>query len=361
MTITFLIQDITTNGGTERTTLCLAREMVRHGHSVAIISLFRQLQHLSYDIPNDVRLVFATDLAYNLQIGLRKRLIYIYRARKSLMQLPEWKSADVIICQKLLASVTAFLSNAHHHAIACEHFRYEMYTPIIRYLRTKLYRHFRTLVVLTEQDAKHFRSKIPCVQVIPNMISIRPLPYRGQKSKTIISIGRLTDQKGFDRLLRAIHHIDSRLGDYHVDIYGEGENEQALILQRDTLQLQHRVTFHPFERHIEHIYQHAAFYVMSSRFEGFPMVLLEAAAAGLPIVSFDCPEGPATLLQNGGGILVTDGDINNLGNAILRMIQDDDFRSLCQRQSPEIVKPYLPETIYQHWNNLLEAIHQINA
>lgn len=354
MKITFLIQDISTQGGTERTTICLAREMAKHGHQVHIVSLFRQSEQLQYAIPDSVPVHFVTDLKYCLQIGYYQRMKYIFKACQSLKSLPLMADSDVIICQKLLASLVCRIGGWAAKSVACEHYRYAMYNALVRSWRNRLYNHFRCLVVLTEQDRQRFATAVKSVLVIPNMVSIEPLPYEGQQSKNIVAVGRLTYQKGFDMLVQAVAGIAEQIEDYRIHIYGEGEDYDALQAQIKACRLEDKIFLLPFTQHIEHVYQQAAFYVMSSRFEGFPMTLLEAAAAGVPIVSFACPEGPEVLLKNGGGILVERENISALGQAILRMIRDESFRRQCHTEILDAAAPYAPERIYRQWIQCLE-------
>ena len=86
------------------------------------------------------------------------------------------------------------------------------------------------------------------------------------------------------------------------------------------------------------------------------MVLLEAAACGLPIVSFDCPEGPRVLLRDGGGLLVPGEDTRALGEALVRMTSDEALRALCHKQTTDVVAPYRPECIGEKWENLLDTL-----
>ena len=188
------------------------------------------------------------------------------------------------------------------------------------------------------------------------MISVIPKEYRGIDSCRIISVGRLTRQKGYDLLLQAIAEIADEMGLFTLDIYGEGEERAALEALCNHLGLSNKVHFCGYVKSIEEAYAASAFYVMSSRYEGFPMVLLEAAACGLPIVSFDCPEGPAILLQNGGGIVVPREDVHALAQAILRMIQEPNLRARYRDQLEQIIAPYRPVSIGTQWEQLLYRI-----
>lgn len=352
MKIAFLIQDISTEGGTERTTCCLAQELARRGHEVSVVSVFRNAPQPRYTAEG-VTFLYLTNEAYTLRETVLVRLKKAWHQRTLVRACKALQEADVIICQKIAASFMAWSAGFGHKSIACEHYRYTMYNAPIRRLRKRIYSHMKAVVTLTENDRKAFeRSGLKKVFCIPNMVSIMPLPYRGGDSKRIVSVGRLTAQKGYDLLLQAVSQIADRMEDYYIEIYGEGEDRPALEAQCRQLRLTERVHFPGYSDRIEAIYAESAFYVMSSRFEGFPMVLLEAAGSGLPIVSFDCPEGPSVLLKDGGGILVERENTAALGQAILRMIQDPALREKSHRESAAIIAPYLPEQIGKQWEQL---------
>lgn len=354
MKIAFLIQDVTTHGGTERTTCCLASEMARHGHEVSIVSVFHNEGVTDYALDERVRVETLMDVSYGLELSPVLRLWRIVQALWRVRRCEFLGNAEVIISQKWLASMWCLLAGLAGKTIACEHFRYAMYHPWLRWLRDRSYRAMRCLVVLTERDREQFMlAGVKRVSVVANMVSVEPLPYVGAGSRRIVSVGRLSAQKGYDLLLEALAGVRERLNGWQVDIYGEGEDYAQLMAARDRLGLSEIVRFCGYTDKIEQVYAGAAFYVMSSRFEGFPMVLLEAAAAGLPIVSFDCPEGPGVLLRAGGGLLVTAEDTAALGEAIARMAEDEALRKRCHAESEQVVAPYLPERIYEEWEKLI--------
>lgn len=354
MNIAFLIQDFTTAGGTERTTCCLANTFARQGHHVSVVSVFKENEQPFYPTDPKVRNRYICFEKYSLDLGLKRRALLIIKQLHRVRTCKDLKEADVIISQKSLASVMLWLTGNAHKAIACEHFKYEMYTPFIRHVRNRIYRMFISTVVLTENDRKKFALALPHVEVIPNMISVTPLPHHKENSKTIITVGRLDRQKGYDLLLQALPEVFAKHPDWNLNIFGDGDELDALTKQRDKLGLTKFVNFKGYAQHIEQAYAFSTFFVMSSRFEGFPMVLLEAAACGLPIVSFDCPEGPSSLLKDGGGILVPPEDINGLTNAINTMIENVTLREELSRQSAVVVAPYTPEHIYEQWINLFQ-------
>lgn len=353
MKIVFLIQDITTQGGTERTTFCVAAELRRRGHDVSIVSVFRKEATPHYTA-NDVPVYYLTQETYTAEKSVLQRLIQVSRTIGKARRCHALIEADYVICQKILASTLAFLSGLGYKSIAAEHFTYSMYTPAVRKVRHALYKRLGAVVTLTEKDRNlYLQEHLKNVYCIPNMISVSPVPYQGEDSHRIVSVGRLTYQKGYDLLLQAVAKISDEMGNFYIDIYGEGEDRNQLELQCQQLGLTSKVHFRGYTDSIEQIYASSAFYVMSSRYEGFPMVLLEAAACGLPIVSFDCPEGPAILLKDGGGIVVENGNTEALGATILEMIQHAEKRQNYRRQLPQVIMPYSPQRIGDDWETLL--------
>lgn len=356
MKIVFLIQDITTEGGTERTTCCLAEELHRRGHEVSVVSVFHNEPEPHYTAAG-VSFIYLSSIVYTARKSPIWRIGQVVRRISDARRCRPLQEADIIICQKILASALAYLSGFRHKSLATEHFTYDMYTPAIRKIRRQLYARMRAVVTLTEKDRDLYRKEnLKQVYCIPNMISVTPLPYEGADSRRILSVGRLTPQKGYDLLLEAIHDIADRMGAYYVAVYGEGDERERLEAQCRQMGLTDKVLFCGYTDSIEQIYATSAFYVMSSRFEGFPMVLLEAAACGLPIVSFDCPEGPAIILKDGGGIIVERENTRALGEALLTMIQSSEMQQQYRSQLAEVIRPYRPAAIGEKWEQLLQSL-----
>ncbi len=355
MHIVFVIQDITTKGGTERTTVCLANMFASKGHRVDIISVFRNNPILAYAVDDSVKLSFVSESTYSLDDGKMGRCLKVIKQLPSFKRILSGIGAEIIIAQRLLAVLLVFFAGYSKRAVACEHFKYDVYNLFIRKVRAFVYRFFAWVVVLTDADKSKFLREIKHVSTIPNMVSVVPEPYKGFGTKRIISVGRLDKQKGYDLLLLALTKVLPIVQDdgWHVDIYGEGPELGILMSMSSKLSLDKFVHFKGYTSAIEKEYATSEFYVMSSRYEGFPMVLLEAAACGLPIVSFDCPEGPSVLLGNGGGILVPREDTEALAKAILNLINNDVYRQQLHQQTKDIIKPFVPEMIYERWMELL--------
>lgn len=160
------------------------------------------------------------------------------------------------------------------------------------------------VVTLTQADAKAW-SKAPHVRVIPNFTKFIVPQSSSCEVHRVIAIGRLTYQKGFDRLIDAWTIVNRRHPDWKLDIFGEGIRREALNKQIRNNGLEKSVTIHPFTKNIAQEYLNSSIFALSSNYEGFVLVLLEAMGCGLPCVAFDCPNGPAETIRNGeDGFLV---------------------------------------------------------
>ena len=165
------------------------------------------------------------------------------------------------------------------------------------------------------------------------------------------------DDKGFDILLRAFSQIKDKFPDWDLIILGDGEERDGLNLMLFDLEISDRVYLPGRVGNISEWYERADLFVLSSRLEGFPNVLLEAMAYGLPCISFDCDTGPRDMIQDGvNGILVNPKE-KELGllNAIEKMISNEKFRSNSANNSILLRDKYSVSNIMQKWDNVLDV------
>lgn len=144
--------------------------------------------------------------------------------------------------------------------------------------------------------------------------------------------------------------------DWHLDIFGEGPDRQQLQEAIDRFGLNDNVRLRGFTKDIRNELQNSSLAVVSSRFEGFPMTILEILANGVPCVSFDCPQGPGQLLRDGGGVLVPPENIEALSASIIRMIESEELRKACVEQGYRNVSVYTPQAIGDKWEDLFAGL-----
>jgi glycosyltransferase involved in cell wall biosynthesis len=228
-------------------------------------------------------------------------------------------------------------------------------------LRRLLYRRARAVVVLTPGIAQ-WVSRIVAqssLRVIPNPVGeqfLKPSqltkPGCGHK---IVGMGRLELQKGFDLLLRAFAQCVHAHPGWTLDIVGEGSEGDRLRALAEDLEIGSKVVLRGVIKDTERILREADLFVLSSRYEGFPMALLEAMASGLPVVSFDCRSGPREMIHDGvNGVLVAPNDVEALAKAMDRLMSADDERERLGEQAVGVAEKFSLAKINQMWRSVFE-------
>lgn len=240
----------------------------------------------------------------------------------------------------------------------------------------KLVRRFDKFVVLTEED-KGYWGETGNIIVIPNAAKIdetaeptkRPIDYENETlrydkfeketKKRVIAVGRLDYQKGFDRLIKAwgLVQQDHDLKDWQLDIFGQGEWKEMLENLIKEQGLEKSAHINAPTKEIVHEYKNSSFLVMSSHYEGFPMVMIEAMAAGLPVVSFDFKCGPKDIIEQGvNGIYVHEGDIEALANAMAKVMKDEVLREKMSKSACQVTERYSEEKVMSQWMKLFNEL-----
>lgn len=351
--ICFLIGNISHSGGTERVTTIIANEFAQKKFQVHILSLS------SNDIPffeqhENIR----NSSLFNTNISMRRHLLtVISRIRNYLIehQIDTLIVVDSISC---IFTVPACFGLKINH-ICWEHFNLKVnlgsrFRDLGRWMAAKW---CSRIVTLTERDKTFWDEKYNLATSNKVIAIANPSPYPIQDNlpslfdKNILCVGRLTYQKGFDLLIPAWAKIVDQLPDWKLTVVGSGEDEQILKLMAESLGVAESIVFAGQQKDMDQFYKNASFFCMSSRFEGLPMVLLEAQSYGLPIVSFDCDTGPAELIDDGeNGFLV---DLNmDISEAILRMCQGDFLQKFSERAFEKNRSFHITHIIAK-WSNLI--------
>ena len=226
-------------------------------------------------------------------------------------------------------------------------------------LRRLTYPRATCLTVLTSDDLMYFSSALQRKgYIIPNAV-VPPPGYHHEKefdrtTKTIIAVGRLVNEKGHDLLMRAFAAIASRCPGWSVTIWGEGELRTELEVLRDHLGLQGRVFLPGRTKRIHEEMKRADLFIMPSRHESFGNALCEAMACGLPVISFDCPNGPRHIIRNTvDGILVPPEDTEALSAAMEKLIHEPEARDHLALHAPEIVQRLGLEKVMEMWETVI--------
>ena len=212
-------------------------------------------------------------------------------------------------------------------------------------------------VVLTEYDRQAW-AEVPNVVVIPNPLPFLPASVSSLQFRRVIAVGRYFDEKGYDLLLRVWSEIEKRADGWSLDIYGDGAKPQYDRLADELGLDRRRCRLNDSISDVSKEYLSASLFVCSSRYEGFGMGIIEAMACGLPVVSFDCPWGPRSIIRNGeDGILVENGNTHLMAEAMLSLMMDEERLSQMARHARVNVRRFCIEYVAEKWLRLFDDLY----
>jgi len=233
-------------------------------------------------------------------------------------------------------------------------------------LHGPLYRRAAAVATVTQRGARYMEEKFGCaVTVIPNPVPFAPLEAATKPScreenserHTILAVGRLMPVKGFDLLIEAFARVAESYPNWNLRILGEGHLREPLAQSATQRGLSGRVSMPGFIDDVRAEMQQADLFVLSSRFEGFPMALLEAMSEGCACISFDCETGPRELIKHGeNGWLVPAGDVAALGKALVTLMGDAALRQRLGEHARQVIKTYSLPAVLDQWNALINAV-----
>ena len=212
-----------------------------------------------------------------------------------------------------------------------------------------------SFVVLTEED-KLAWPELQNIKVIPDPLSFMPTRHSTLTEKRVIAVGRYVYQKGFDLLLQSWSMIERRFPDWQLTVFGDGNrNPYEQIIQQLGIDSS-RCRLNGPTANIQQEYINSSLFVFSSRFEGFGMVLVEAMACGLPVVSFACPCGPKDIVKDGeDGFLVKNGDVNALADSMATLMGNESLRLSMSMAAQQNVHRFDMQFVAEHWKRIIES------
>jgi len=361
--ITLVIYKISA-GGAERILTLLANELCKKGWTVTLLSLDSGSEPVFFKLHPDIQ---HWPLSLMREQGSWWKAVKIHLCRPFLLRCAIRRSKpDVVISFIDLMNILTLVATIRLKipVIISErvHPAFHSIGKFWSLLRLVVYKRSACLVVQTRDARSFFSSSIQKKsRVIPNPILVPeysgPALKSGASSKTLLAMGRLREQKGFDLLLKAFATLYDKFPDWMLEIWGEGEQKEHLEGLRDELGLRGRVRFPGLAKEHYKTISAADIFVLSSRYEGFPNVLGEAMACGLPVVSFDCPSGPSEMIQDGvNGLLVPSGNIIQLSSSLERLMTSVELRKSLGEQALKITESYSLDKIIQAWEELIGEV-----
>ena len=352
--ICFLIGNLNNSGGTERVTTLIANALTEKNYQISILSLADGRQPFFELVPS-----IKTYSLYPEKISFKKNFLgTIWRIRKFVTQ-HEIDTLIVVDSISCVFTVPALFGLRVKH-ICWEHFNFKNNNGVVfrDYGRKIAAKYCDYVVTLTRRDKelwekglKKINSKIVSIAnpvAYENIENIPSLDY-----KTILCVGRLTHVKGFDLLITAWARVAQQVPDWKIVIVGSGEDELMLKQMAKDFAVEDSIVFAGQQKNMDQFYRQASFFCMSSRFEGLPMVLLEAQSYGLPIVAFDCDTGPAEVIASDrSGYLVPAANVDELAKFLLKMCNNLKYKSFV-RESFESSRCFNLNNVIYSWKLII--------
>ena len=360
-------------GGTVRAAMSLAESLVESGRSVEVVSVVRRRERPFFPFPDGVE-VSVVDDQRGGRGGPARRL-------PSLLVHPDdfaypWCSlrTDVRLLRRLRAMrggvvvgtrpsfnlLAAALRPEGTVAVAQEHMNFDAHRRGLARDVQRRYRSLDALAVLTEEDRRDYAAALDGATKVVRLPNAVP-PLAGERarpgSRVAIAAGRLNSQKGFDLLVEAWRPVAAAHPDWQLRIYGRGLQRAALQRQILDAGLAGAVLLMGATRDLGAALSQGSLFVLSSRFEGFGIVVVEAMSKGMAVVSFDCPRGPGEIIEDGrDGVLVPAGDVDALSRALLGVVEDEELRSALGAAALESARRYDPGAVGAGWAALVDEL-----
>lgn len=375
MKIVYLISGMFKPGGIERVITNKANYFAQRGDQVLIITTDQAGRDYFFPVDSRVR---KLDLGLNYdrfdELPTWKRYWETYKLRgrhkRLLTQALMAERADFVV--SVWRHEVGFLPSIKDGSRKILELHSSKLTPVLMYpessrlhrllgqLRMKLQERtaarFDRLVILTEEE-RALWSHLGNVEVIPNGLSFAPEESAKLQSHRLIAVGRMEYQKNYPELLKLWAQVAPRHADWTLHICGDGWMMPQLKDQARTLGITEKVVFEGAVSDMETAYRASSIYLMTSHYEGLPMVLLEAQAVGVPAVSYACPSGPKDIIQDGeNGYLIPVGNEQLFVERLEKLMDDEELRQRMGRQAKERSRNFSLDKVMRRWGELFTQL-----
>lgn len=377
MKIFYIYTALLTKGGADRVLTEKANWLAEHGYEVGIITDTQMGRPPVFPLSSKVNLInldidFAKEYGHSLLV--RSYLYYqLMKEYKSKMKdVFDTERPDIVITT--MGRDLDFLTDIYKKGIiigeahTTKHFlrnfhlmedRGFPYKQIAGYWRKKMNKNVQKLkavVLLTKEDAESWKETTQ-TYVIPNSLPFEPEKSSSLQNKQAIAVGRYNHAKGYEYLIEAWKIVNRNHPDWVINIYGSGELKEQVKKQIVQSGLQNTMLMHEPTDDIMDKYMESSICVVSSRYEGFSMVILEAMVCGLPVVSFDCPHGPRNIIKNGqDGILVEHLNTLALADKICHLIEHPEQRKALGEKAKRNIKRFSRDNVMKQWTELFNQL-----
>ena len=363
MKLLYITNAIHGSGGLERVLSIKASYLVENlGYEVEIVTLNSSKESLFYNFSPKIKIsdvsVYGAPIVY-LKRYIQELVAVVNKSNPDIIMVCDdglkgfllpiiFKKSRVVVYERHVSKLIEM-----HHDFS---FIKKSVIKLKWLLMDTLAKNFNAFVVLTEGNRKEW-SGLKNLKVISNPLSFYPEASSSLVNKKVISVGKHSYQKGYDLLLKSWALVNKKHPHWTLEIYGKRESAMGLEELAKDLNIESAISFNQPEQMIEQKYLESSIYVMSSRFEGFGMVLIEAMACGVPCVSFNCNYGPSDIITNNeDGYIVAEQNHIALAEKIIFLIEDQSLRQAMGSKAKENVKRYLPSIVLHEWDNLFKNL-----
>lgn len=378
MKILYCLHGTFNSGGMERIVINKANYLAQHGYYVIIVTTEQKNRVPFFSIHPcieciDLGINYEDDVYKNFfkkLVSFRKKIkSHRFRLESLLIE----KKADIVV--STFGNEVVFLPFLHDHSkkIVEIHFSKFFRKQLARKGIWKIVDYFRTcqddriiskydkFVCLTNEDRQYwgYKSDRNNIMAIPNFINYYPVAKTDLVVKQVIAVGRLSYQKGYDRLIDAWKIVSHRFPEWKLRIFGSGELYSELSKQIQINRLEGHIEIQQPTSRIYEEYLKSSLFLLSSHYEGMPMVLLEAFSCGLPVVSFNCKCGPNDLIDDGvNGFLVEEGDVLAFADKIMKVLENEELRKQMGQEAYKTSLCYSEEIIMGKWISLFKGLYR---
>ncbi len=355
MKLLFYISSIQ-GGGAEKVMAFLVNRLSANGHEVYLAT--KTFKGFDYGVNDEVKLLQLYPCNYNFYpCFLRIPWLYL-----NIRKIAKSINPDVIISFIDLFNARVLLATRGLRipVIVSERTSYERKVSLLRnFCRLYIDRLADKVVVLSKSDYLYLENKINDRIVIPNPLTIPVYSGNMKRSKTVLAVGRLDAWyvKGFDILIDIWEKIAANYPEWSLEIVGRGRMDSISFLQNliNKKNLAESIHLVGYSSSVDTIMQKSSVFILPSRNEGFPNVLLEAMSQGCACIAFDCKTGPSEMITNGvNGFLIADGQINQMIEALCILLDNLHLRKRFSVEAKKSVRRFSPENIIRQWESLFE-------
>lgn len=375
--IMYVFSELTIKGGTDKVLSDKANYLVEHGYDVTIVTEAQMGREPIFPLSPKVKLI---DIGLDFNKQYTQSLIHRAYTYFSFIHIYKKKLKDILLNEKPDIVITtmgrsldfitdinddsikigeAHTTKRHLRSLHLMEGKGWLYRILAKYLRKKQIskaKNLKAIVLLTPEDAKDWEG-ITKTYVIPNSIKYIPDESSKLTNKKAIIVGRYNDAKGYDLLVKSWGIVHKKHPDWTIDIYGSGELRNDVKQWIKDSQLQDTMIMHEPTDDIIQKYLESSICIVSSRYEGFSMAIVEAMSCGVPCVSFNCPFGPRNIIKNEeDGILVENMNTQVLADNICFLIENKNYRIKLGYNAKKNIRRFSQDIVMKEWINLFNSI-----